>query len=261
VTWYDSASPCTTTVPCGNGTHTLRWEAGRLQLLSHPDGEAEQVLSVLGGQKAGCVAIAEMWTRHVADLSVLTIWPRGPQDALTLTWETVADADVGASFMTRRLFRPDARQEHERATELRTLLMLGPAFGYRLTGHVTAAHAPRLAASDHPALTVATESRAAAAIAEWAGTDPARVRATLTSPGPAEVRDGGELELRLPADWLATVWACGLALVDGHLVVAVTEPGWPDAEVLALSAPSTTPVALAVRGTATGTGDPHWVIA
>jgi hypothetical protein len=68
------------------------------------------------------------------------------------------------------------------------------------------------------------------------------------------------VRVSLPVSWLASVWACGLAVVDGHLVVAVEEPGWPRARVLALAEPSADPVSLVVTGTDAG-ALPHWTTA
>ena len=69
--------------------------------------------------------------------------------------------------------------------------------------------------------------------------------------------------------WLATVWAPGLAVVAGHLVVAVEQAAWPDATVLAVPAPGSPPVRFGVRAVdgeaGTGVGGPghlsqwaHW---
>ena len=60
---------------------------------------------------------------------------------------------------------------------------------------------------------------------------------------------GGARHLRaaLPGGWLATVWTCGLAVADGHLVVAVQRAEWPDAVVLAVRQPGRDPVVLSVR--------------
>jgi hypothetical protein len=55
------------------------------------------------------------------------------------------------------------------------------------------------------------------------------------------------LTAALPSDWLARVWAPGLALVAGRLVVAVPEAEWPRARVLALAAPGAEPAPLDVR--------------
>jgi hypothetical protein len=76
--------------------------------------------------------------------------------------------------------------------------------------------------------------------------------------GHAEAR---RLRAALPVSWLADVWACGLAVVAGHLVVAVEEPGHPHARVLALPTPDADPVTLEVRATASGRADlPTWEV-
>ena len=63
--WFTSLPPCETLVPCGQGRHSVRWEAGELRLPSHADPEAELVLAALGGDKARCVEIAEIGRAHV----------------------------------------------------------------------------------------------------------------------------------------------------------------------------------------------------
>jgi hypothetical protein len=57
------------------------------------------------------------------------------------------------------------------------------------------------------------------------------------------------------------VWACGLAVVDGHLVVVVEAPGYPEARVIALPSPDAAPVAIMVHATAADpAGLPTWEI-
>ena len=60
--WFTPLPPCETQIPCGQGRHVVRWEAGALRLASHADPEAELVLAALGGEKPRCVDIAEAWT-------------------------------------------------------------------------------------------------------------------------------------------------------------------------------------------------------
>ncbi len=62
--WFTPLPPCEALVPCGQGRHAVRWEAGELRLPSHSDPEAELVLAALGGEKARCVEIAEAWQAH-----------------------------------------------------------------------------------------------------------------------------------------------------------------------------------------------------
>ncbi|HUN32589.1 MAG TPA: hypothetical protein VMU95_11295 [Trebonia sp.] len=161
--------------------------------------------------------------------------------------------------------------------EVLQLLALGPAFQFRLAGTVTAAWAAGSRSAERaqrqPELTAALTGRAAPAIAEWMGITPDAVLvAPLERPegpgstpappswGSLDVLGHGANRLvrgSLPVDWLPRVWACGLALVDSHLVVAVEKPGWPRARVLALPTPGATPVSLDVIGTYEGPV-PRW---
>jgi hypothetical protein len=285
-------------VPCGTGTHTLRWEAGTLRLPSHPDAEAELVLAALGGDKPGCVRLAEAWGRHTDDLSVLAIWPRGADDRITVSWDSVPDpqsggqaggraggqgvriasslqfrASAGIGVPRPQSGQPPARmaaiqaeleQAARRNIDMLSLLALGPGFQVRLSGHVAAAHAAAATAATRPALVAALTGRIALVAEKWIGIDPDQVEAALLtgeSWGAVEM-SGREKERRLrftlPADWLASVWACGLALADRRFVVEVTEPGWPDARVLALPAPGAEPIPLDVHGTVDADGNPVW---
>jgi hypothetical protein len=266
-------------VPCGQAEHALRWNAGELELTAHPDAEAERVLAALGGEKPECVRVAEIWDRHAGDLTVLQVGPRDAADELTINWEHVgkfsAPGSVRAPMPGAPRLGPRALQVHQAAAarqfaedrqtaaELMTLFALGPEFAFRLSGQVAAAHAERLDPSNRPALTAALQGRLAPAAERWIGIDPDQVVVTLlpdgSPPGRAERTGHGaarRLRVSLPADWLASVWACGLALAGRHLVVATVRPGWPDAEVLALPAPGQDPVPLTVQATPSPT--PTW---
>ncbi len=281
-------------MPCGQGRHIVRWEAGALRLPSHADPEAELVLAALGGEKARCVEVAEAWGRHVEDLSVLAIGPRGPADEIVVSWDDVdaaAQADqrggwtgyaphLGGSRRKPRLASPSvptaaraqARhqqdiQEREQAARRRndivSLLALGYGFQVRLIGQVAEAHADRPEEemeTVRPPLVAAITARLAPVAEEWLGIDPDQVVVALhRGPGwgSVEMTGRGEerrLRVSLPAGWLARVWAAGLALTGRHLVVAVQRAGWPDARVLALRAPGTEPVPLDVHASQAGLG-------
>jgi len=287
--WYTCLSPCHVDVPCGSGRHVIRWEAGTLRLDSHADPEAERVLAALGGEKARCVEVAEAWDRHAADLTMLSVGPRSPDD-IAVRWEDVdaagQDPTAGgggfvfgsgpgpgamrrpSTMLAAAMARASARraelleeqaQARQRRIDLLSLFALGPAFQFRLAGQVAAAHAGRVdepgeqGISRRSVLVSALEGRLALAGEQWLGLDPDYVKASLhRGPGwgAAELTGRGEqqrLRVSLPADWLARVWACGLALVGRHLVVAVDRAGWPDARVLALPAPGAEPVLLDVH--------------
>jgi hypothetical protein len=314
--WWRALPAVETWVPCGDGTHPVRWADGTFSLPAHEDLEAEAVLAALGGEKAACVEVSEAWHRHTGDLEVLAVGPRGPDDEIKVSWDDVREfregrpgggftrqlpggSVVGSAGPLRGIGRPGSRPmiragagggpgafrvgrpaelERLRAErlEMLTLLALGHAFQFALSGVVAAGHAAGGARAaevpDHrPALEAALTGRLAPAAAAWLGLDPDLVDARLLEGPPHQGAGagGGELELTgagpfrrlhamLPVSWLATVWAPGLALVDGHLVVAVEQAAWPDATVRAVPAPGRVPVRLGVRATE---GEPaHWEI-
>ena len=293
--WFTCLPSCETEVPCGAGRHTVRWEAGSLRLPSHPDVEGELVLAALGGDKARCVEVAQAWARHDDDLSVLAIGPRGPADQIAVGWDDVLEAEQAAGTVVYRgsyvsppstpmrlasqpgptLARAGARQRQvqeervqtqRRRNDILALLALGYAFQVRLIGQVAAAHAARGGDEQvRPALVAAITGRLAPVAEEWLGIDPDQVMVSQhagPSWGSSELTGYGadrRLRISLPAGWLARVWACGLARVGRHLIVAVEQPGWPTARVLGLRAPGTAPEPLEVHASESGPGDvPHW---
>jgi hypothetical protein len=298
--WFTSLPPCEALVPCGQGQHAVRWEAGELRLPGHADPEAELVLAALGGEKARCVEIAEAWRRHAADLTVLTVWPRDPEDGIVVSWDDVdaagraaqsggwagsvhgamklaspPTAAIARAAIRRRQYQQEAGQDSRRRLDMLSLLALGTEFQVRLSGQVAAAYADRLDEPDEygrnvrPVLTAALAGRLAPVAERWLGIDPDQVEVSLHRDdgwGSVELTGHGpqrRLKVSLPAWWLARVWACGLALTGRHLVVAVERAGWPDAQVLALRAPGAEPVSLSAHATGSppGTPDaPHWEI-
>jgi hypothetical protein len=168
--------------------------------------------------------------------------------------------------------RPQIRDELQRATERRgelfSLLALGPEFQLRLSAAVAAAWADggsRAGGRDaaRPALVAALAGRLAPAAQAWLGVDPGRVDVSLHDgegwgrlavSGTARER---RLAAALPVGWLASVWAAGLAVTAGHLVVAVTAAAWPDATVLGVPEPGADPVILKVRAAEAG----GWTVA
>ncbi len=293
--WFDSLPSCETQVPCGKGRHPVRWEAGSLRLPEHPDVEGELVLAALGGEKAGCVELAEAWQRHGADLTVLGVGSRHPADKTLVDWDDVLAArslptgqtipggprsqaqhgpmrrpaampgSMAALSARRQQMQAERDRAMRRAVDMLSLLALGYGFQVRLAGQVAAAHAADEGVG--PTLRNAIEGRLAPVAEEWLGIDPKQVvvESLHTGPGWGAVGLTGRgeerrLRVSLPAGWLSRVWACGLTLTGRHLVVAVQRAGWPDARVLALRAPGAEPVELDVHGTA-GPGDrSHWEV-
>jgi hypothetical protein len=347
--WWALLPPAEAQVSCGETTHRVRWEEGRLTAADHPDAEAELVLAALGGDRSECVDLVEWWGRRSDDLEVLAVGPRSAADELTVTPESVpgfggiqtgwvayaplaargfgvvrasrrfkvspapwarrlpggsavygamlragygalrargqAPGTIGAASVASFLragsgpapmrplrpqmqqFRNRMRRASERRTELLSLLALGPEFQRRLSATVAAAWADggsRAADREagQPALVAALAGRLAPAAQAWLGVDPGRVdvsphdgggwgRLALSGTG----RDR-RLSAALPVGWLASVWAAGLAVTAGHLVVTVTAAAWPQATVLAVPEPGADPVTLTVRAEAAS-----WVLA
>jgi hypothetical protein len=283
--WHESLPPAEAQVPCGTGSHTVRWTAGQLAIPAHPDGEAEAVLAALGGDRPLCVEVADTWAKHADDLDVLIMGPRSRSDKITSGWGDVRKAQAAVTLRSRSgplrsgpagPMTPQALAglTHSRTAMLR-LLALGPAFQFRLAGAVAAAWSAGASSAgdgDHggrrPELAAALTGRLAPAVAEWLGIDPDSVtadpleRSCLPGWGTLETFGRGSasrLRASLPIGWLAWVWACGLAVVDGHLVVAVERPGWPRARVRALREPGATAVQLDVVAT-DDAPLPHWAI-
>ncbi len=231
--WFACLPSCEARVPCGQGTHAVRWEAGSLRLPEHPDAEAELVLAALGGEKARCVEVAQAWARHADDLSVLAIGPRGPADEITTGWDDVAAAQPGAAggFVftgsavgrpvsarpaglhpsvpaavqsRRRRVQDELEQVRRRRTDMLSLLALGYGFQVRLAGHVAAAHADAGAGSGQaaegrarPALVAAMAGRLGPVAEQWLGIDPDQVVVSLhAGPGWGSVELTGRGEQR-----------------------------------------------------------------
>jgi hypothetical protein len=164
----------------------------------------------------------------------------------------------------------EALAARRRRDEILSLLALGYAFQVRLIGQVAAAHAgpgPDGRPGPHvrPALVAAIAGRLAPVAERWLGIDPDQVVVTLHHGpgwGSAELTARGSerrLRVSLPAGWLASVWASGLALTGRHLIVAIERPGWPRARVLGLRAPGAEPEPLDVHAVPGGPpDDPHW---
>jgi hypothetical protein len=181
------------------------------------------------------------------------------------------------SSTSRHRIRPGQRPAHDdlerdaaRRAELLSVLALGTEFQFRLSATVAAAWAAGgTRAADRgaarPALVAALAGRLAPAAESWLGIDPGRVDVSLhEDAGWGRVAMSGtgtdrRLSAALPVGWLASVWAAGLAVTAGHLIVAVTEAAWPDATVLGVPEPGAEPVTLKVRAERRGRAE-GWVV-
>jgi hypothetical protein len=279
--WWAAFGPVETTISCGDGKHLMRWAEGTLQPVDHPDAEGELVLATLGGDTTPCLDLTRGWSAASDDLTVLAVGPRSATDMLTIT-PSVLDEFAFPGMRARGLGRgqPMAVLLHARRHSLSwagtsaawrggqedeqagagvlRLLALGPEFQFRLSGavaHAWSADGQHAAENGRarPALTAALSSRFAAAATQWLGIDQERVEVSVHhGTGWGDIDSAGtaaasRLWASLPVSWLARVWAPGLALVGGHLVVSVQHAEWPNARVLAMRAPGDAPTELGVR--------------
>jgi hypothetical protein len=187
----------------------------------------------------------------------------GPMRPVTGRVSSVRTGPMLSSMSGRQQIRDEMQRAAAHRGELFSLLALGPEFQLRLSATVAAAWADggsRAGERDaaRPALVAALAGRLAPAAQAWLGVDPGRVDVSLHEGegwGRLAVSGAGRerrLSAALPAGWLASVWAAGLAVTAGHLVVAVTAAAWPDATVLAVPEPGADPVMLTVRAPAAG---------
>jgi hypothetical protein len=205
-------------------------------------------------------------TAHTYPAHRVWAWPRrpGPTAAMLAARRQMAVAAItsrravgrraGARGARWQQARDDAGRAAGRRAELLSLLALGPGFQLRLSATVAAAWADggsRASGRDaaRPALIAALAGRLAPAAQAWLGIDPGRVDVSLQEDAGwgGLALAGGRLDAALPVGWLASVWAPELAVVAGHLVVAVTEAAWPAATVLGVPGPGADPVILKVR--------------
>jgi hypothetical protein len=264
--WYQSFPPADAYVPCAGQWHEIQFHNGELQLPGHPDAEAELVLAALGGDIPECVEVAQAWNHRKTDVGLLMA-----QDRITVSWndvETFESPQRGSVTLSGgaamsiptslppnapprlRQMRDEALRGRARHLELLRLLALGHEFQVRLAGCIAAnagdasPGGSKTPGESSPALAAALAGRAAPVVARWLDINPDDVTVAVhEGPGWGSVfAADDEAWVALPVSWLWEVWACGVELADGQLVVAVNEPGWPEARVLALREPGEKPV-------------------
>jgi hypothetical protein len=219
------------TVSCGGAQHQARWARGELLLDDH-DLAAEDVLVALGGEPPACLRVVALWREAVADGGFLEEWavdlPDGPRRA----WLSTALRRLRAEGV-QDLLPGLAPRRAERMG--RVLVELPAAFQDRAAVAAAARAleaAPPSPLARHVARAVQVRARRAfvTSLASWrrhvpiAALVPFRCRVGLgLGPAVEGVLAGRRsyCSLDLDASWLVDVWGAGLAVVAGHLVVAV----------------------------------------
>jgi hypothetical protein len=154
----------------------------------------------------------------------------------------------------------------ETSAELIRLLAFGPPFQFRLSAavaHAWSANGANAGRAERarPVLTAALAGRLALAARAWLDIDPEEVEVSLHDGAGwgalklTKTGGTGQLQARLPVGWLASVWAPGFAVADGHLIVSVLDAAWPTARVLAIRSPGRDPAEQTIRN-----DQGHWSV-
>lgn len=239
-------------VRCADQSHTLRWTAGTLTAVDHPDVDRERALVALGGDRCRCLDVLDGWQAHSDDLDVLVLASRGAADVVPVQLAESGDADSGAGYVGVQSHRPMPAVYHGRYRPMRrarsgwyaysplgtdrdhaptgmgveALLQLDQGLAHRLVATVVATWAQRVDERDErvdaalPALQAALYGRALPAVRTWLA-DPHRpVELTMLETACRPYITAGDdavIRLGLGFDWLRDVWVPGFATTFGRL--------------------------------------------
>ncbi|HUP86268.1 MAG TPA: hypothetical protein VM143_11425 [Acidimicrobiales bacterium] len=211
--------------PPGAEHHRLAWRVGRLHLVDHPDPEADLALSALGGERCPCLDVLDGWTTSQSSDRMLVVGARRLDEVLTAPDEAIAAlaADLARWRGAVTMLRDDAQA----ARDTRTVEVLDGVVRHEERAAQDRLGALRLLAID-PRLQLRLQASVSSTIAAGglstalAVANAARARPSLRALGWRLAT--AELDELLPATWIASVWARGIAdAVPGHLVVDVTD--------------------------------------
>jgi hypothetical protein len=256
--WWTGVPAAESVVVCGPEPHRLRWDAGQLTPLDHPDPVAEAVLADLGGDEPPCLALLRHWAAHRSDARVLTLAGRHPGDTLgvgpadVVRVRALLDQDNARLSTLARVDGARASEARRRADEhhlgLIELLALDPSIGRRLQSEV--AHNLVRAGSDADLVVIeaATVGRLTPMARRWGGGD--RLPTVVLGHQPSAGLEDGVVTITVRPTWLSEIWGRYLGVVDHFLVLDVVRIVEDRAEVTAVAAPGGDPVRLTLRGPA-----------
>lgn len=212
--WWAGIPAVEVEVPCGGGTHTVRWEAGELIAVDHGGLRGEPALASPAGETVPCLELLRTWSRRADDPHVLTLASRGPTDPLNIDLDGLRFDYGGPRHQTEeqtvRLIAaggrlPDRLQATTAAIWTRRLR----------TGH----SAPETAL---PQLEAALYGRVLRTLRAWLGEPQLTVELTMIGPEEQRriVRTTDGIDVSLPFSWLPEVWMRGLAVTAGRLCIA-----------------------------------------
>lgn len=234
--WAATAAPLSMVVVCNRERHRLRWQAGRVEPVDHPDLDAELALVAFGGEEPACLAIHRLWHDAVADGGFVAEWADPTHlSAAWLSWLGMAlERMRGEGFHEFLRHLPPARAQR-----------MGE-FLHRFSGpwiDRAGAEVNRLAldeggvADEHRvALAQAGANRLRRAFVDAVGGRQLAVGAAALMPLQLRVEPGIEpaidgvirgpdrgVAIAVDRGWLHRVWAAGAAVIDGHLVLSIDD--------------------------------------
>ncbi len=225
-------------VGCEGNRHRLLWRQGRVELLDHPELEAELAMVGLGGPEPRCVSLLRLWDDALADGGFLAEWV--DETRLSPSW---------FSWLAMALERMRSEGFHEflrglppaRAQRMGEFLHSFPVpWVDRASAAVSLAVAEGSGVACDQAsglLAAGVSHRLRRAFVDGVGGRQLAVGAAAlvplrigiesgVEPSIAGSLTGPERGVRLLVDrsWLHRVWAAGASVIDGRLVLALDEP-------------------------------------
>lgn len=248
--WWLGLEPATGFVECGDGDskHTIEWWAGRLRAVDHEDIEAEEALAVLGGARAGCLAVIDAWRRHATTVQLVTLGRRPAEGPIGYPSELAPKKLPSAAALRKAGERSDVDRWLLQGQEVLALLTLPGPMIDRLVLTAMASCAERwddeAFRTEHGLrIGAALSARATPALRRF-GERLGRGRPAVTV-SPAQPGSGPSIVARLeepdqpmtvtgelPVGWLVDVWGRGISEPGGGLVLAVREADEAGRELL-----------------------------
>jgi hypothetical protein len=244
-----------TMAECVAVTQAWRRHSDDLDVLALGPRSAEDQLAAAGEWLGWLQPLGPLWKEAAPPVDLMAaLGGPGPQQ------RSKSRGPSWSRPLSLSVYSTTGTEEHARVqrNELLSLFALGVGFQVRLSASVAAAWSPGGARAAErsraePALVAALTGRLAPEVERWLGIDADRVDAALyEGSGWGSVRfvrvDGlARVQVSLPLDWLARVWAPGLGVIGDYLVTEVLEATWPSARVRAVSRSGTRLATVAVR--------------
>lgn len=234
--WRSTAARLELPITCDGKTHRLIWNQGSIDVVDHPELDAELAMVAFGGAEPACLTQLKLWEEAIADGGFLAEWVEDA--ALTPAW---------FSWLSMALERMRTEGFHE------VLRSLHPARSMRMgqfleqfplewmdraaaqvaeadlegdgvictdaTGHIVDAVGVRLRRAFVNSVGGRHVTIGAAALVPLTITvDP---DAAPAASGALSGRERG-LTLTVAPSWLHRVWAADAHIIDGYLIVDLT---------------------------------------